>query len=111
MSDRDYELTSLSAEEIGNALFALAVISRQFAHESVQGTVRDYLEPHERDRLTPSQRFVHDVVAGRDPGEIITDDEIGPLLGCFDLPPLETQHGVITRTATQPRSDSPRCQS
>jgi hypothetical protein len=59
----------LDMAKVGEALLAVAFISRHLGHEHPADTVRDYIAPHVDapgfEPATPEQRFVYGMLTGR----------------------------------------------
>ena len=54
----DPQILGLNLEKVGRCLVNALTTSATLGHASVQGTLRDYIKPHE---VSPEARFVRDV--------------------------------------------------
>ncbi len=75
---------ALDPAEVGSVLLGTAMISWQLGHQTVAGTIRDYLAPH--GPHDGEREFVYRVLLGVSPRDLITEDEARTWLQALDLP-------------------------
>jgi hypothetical protein len=77
------QVRDLDLIAIGLALVNVAMISRLMGHSSMTSTVQDYIGyPVD---LDPEQRFVRDIITGKNP---MSEEEAVEMLQTANLPPL-----------------------